>query len=79
MIISHGEGHFSPRLAAGAVDRHTEIANIAPQERRARADGASTRGRGVRGAGGRRTAARGELTRAVYRPQYQDVKYPQQL
>ena len=40
MITSHGEGHFSPRLAAGAVDRHTEIANIAPQERRARADGA---------------------------------------
>jgi hypothetical protein len=40
MIISHGEGHFLPRLASGAVDRHTEIANIAPQERRARADGA---------------------------------------
>ena len=38
--LSQGEGHFSPRLAAGAVDRHTEIANIAPQERRARADGA---------------------------------------
>ena len=49
MILLQG-GHFSPRLAAGAVDRHTETANIAPREQRA---GRTRRWRPPRGCQGR--------------------------